>query len=149
LRGADLSHADLSRVDLTRANLLPYDEQDSANWSLHSLGKVVDLNKEDFRPRKRLVGTKLREAILIEAQLCDAWLGGADLRGAKVRNADLTGAQLKGANLNYADLEGAKGITTEELERQVHSLEGAIMPSGQKYEDWLKRKENGKNDGSS
>jgi hypothetical protein len=147
LRGADLSRADLSRVNLTLANLLPYDEQGSARWSLHSLGKNVDLNKEDFRPRNRLVGTKLREAILIEAQLCDAWLGGADLTGAKVRNADLTGAQLKGANLNYADLEGAKGITTEELERQAYSLEGATMPSGQKFEDWLNAKVGRKDEG--
>jgi uncharacterized protein YjbI with pentapeptide repeats len=147
LRGADLSHADLSRVNLTFANLLPYDEQDSARWSLHSLGKSIDLNTEDFRPRKQLVGTKLREAILNEAQLCDAWLGGADLRGAKVRNADLTGAQLKGANLNYADLEGAKGITTEELEREAHSLEGATMPNGQKYEDWFKNREKRQQDG--
>lgn len=147
LRGADLSRADLSHVDLTLANLLPYDEQGSARWSLHNLGKTIDPNKEDFRPRKQLVGTNLREAILIEAQLCDAWLGGADLRGAKVRSADLTGAQLKGADLSYADLEGARGITTEELERQAHSLEGTTMPDGQKYEEWLKAKASSKEEG--
>jgi uncharacterized protein YjbI with pentapeptide repeats len=152
LRGADLDSADLSRVNLTRAILLPYDEQSPARWSLHNLGENIDLSKEDFRPRKQLVGSKLREAILIEAQLSDAWLGGADLRGAKVRNADLTGTQLKGANLNYADLEGAKGITTEELEQQAHSLDGATLPDGQKYEEWLKSKgrgEEGENSGPS
>jgi hypothetical protein len=54
---------------------------------------------------------------------------------------------LKGANLNYADLEGAKGITTEELERQAYSLEGATMPSGQKFEDWLNAKVGRKDEG--
>ena len=38
----------------------------------------------------------------------------------------------------------------EQLERQAASLEGAIMPNGQKYEDWLKSKgrgEDGENSG--
>src|SRR3712207_7773815 len=50
-----------------------------------------------------------------------------------------------------ANLGGADGITNEELEQQALSLEGADMPNGQKYEDWLKsklRKEDGKNEGS-
>jgi hypothetical protein len=29
-------------------------------------------------------------------------------------------------------------IANEELEQQAKSLQGATMPSGQKYEDWLK-----------
>jgi hypothetical protein len=32
-------------------------------------------------------------------------------------------------------------ITEQELERQAKSLEGATMPNGQKYEEWLKDKE--------
>jgi hypothetical protein len=31
-------------------------------------------------------------------------------------------------NLSYANLYGVEGITTEELEQQALSLEGAIMP---------------------
>jgi hypothetical protein len=54
----------------------------------------------------------------------------------------LSGADLTHAVLNEADLEGANlsnaiGVTEEQLEE----LEGATMPNGQKYEDWLKDKE--------
>jgi hypothetical protein len=31
-------------------------------------------------------------------------------------------------------------VTNEELEKQAESLEGAIMPDGLKYEEWLKSK---------
>ena len=34
----------------------------------------------------------------------------------------------------------ALGFTNEELEQQAASPEGATMPNGQKYEDWLKSK---------
>jgi len=60
--------------------------------------------------------------------------------------ADLTEVTLKGA-----DLTGAAGFTNEELVQLLRSeadkpdkafrLEGATMPNGQKYEDWLKDKE--------
>jgi hypothetical protein len=69
-------------------------------------------------------------------------LSGADLRdanlaGAFFTDADLKDANLEGANLEGANLHGARGVTNEELEQQA-SLEGATMPNGQKYEDWLK-----------
>ncbi len=59
----------------------------------------------------------------------------------------MTHADLSGANLSEA-----LGITNEELEQQAESLEGATMPNGQKYEDWLKSKgrgEDGENSGPS
>ena len=56
----------------------------------------------------------------------------------KLRGADLSGASLQDANLMGADLSGARGVTGERLERQVYELGEAIMPNGQKYEDWLK-----------
>src|SRR5215216_4812576 len=119
-----------------------------------------------------LRGSTLSHAKLSGAHLANADLGDADLSGADLRNANLLGADLRDANLigadlsradlseanlNGADLEnanlsGADGITNAELEQQTVSLEGADMPNGQKYEDWLKsglREEDGKNDGSS
>ena len=42
------------------------------------------------------------------------------------------------ANLSGANLSGATGKTAEQLDGQAGSLEGAIMPDGQKYGDWLK-----------
>jgi hypothetical protein len=75
----------------------------------------------------------------------------ADLHGADLGEANLGGANMRDANLRDAYLAGATGMTNEELGRQASSLEGATMPNGQKYEDWLKskgREQDGKNDGS-
>ena len=66
---------------------------------------------------------------------------GADLSRAVLDNANLSNAVLDNANLG-----GADGITNEELEQQAVSLEGADMPNGQKYEDWLKDREGRRED---
>ncbi len=68
-------------------------------------------------------------------------LRGADLSEADLFGATLSGADLFGADLSEANLIGAEGITNAELEQQFASLEGATMPNGQKYEDWLKDRE--------
>ena len=52
----------------------------------------------------------------------------------------MSDANLNKTDLSCADLSAAADITNEELEQQAASLEGAIMPNGQKYEDWLKDK---------
>jgi hypothetical protein len=67
-------------------------------------------------------------------------------------SADLTYADLSDANLSGANLRHATGKTAEQLGGQAGSLEGAIMPDGQKYEEWLKSKgsgEDGENSGPS
>ena len=58
-----------------------------------------------------------------------------------LRGADLSGADLNTADLKGAVLGNAKGVTNQELEQKAKSLEGATMPNGQKYEDWLKSKD--------
>jgi len=75
-------------------------------------------------------------------------LYGADLRGANLAAATLPSteyhedANWKDADLTGADLTGAYGaydvISIQVLEEQAAFLEGATMPNGQKYEDWLK-----------
>lgn len=105
-----------------------------------------------------LAGADLREAELGGLRLDGARLRGADLRGANLEWANLRGADLRkthlqaagwlAANLTGADLSEAwmwdvTGMTNEELERQACCLEGATMPDGQKYEDWLKGKSGG------
>jgi uncharacterized protein YjbI with pentapeptide repeats len=55
------------------------------------------------------------------------------------------GADLSNANLSGANLKGAD-VTEEQLD-QAKSLEGATMPNGQKYEEWLKDKEGRGEDG--
>jgi hypothetical protein len=56
---------------------------------------------------------------------------GADLTNANLSDANLSGAFLGSANLSYA-----KGVINEQLSAASY-LEGATMPTGQKYEDWL------------
>jgi uncharacterized protein YjbI with pentapeptide repeats len=90
-----------------------------------------------------------------EAKLVHS-LGGKDpiidLSSANPRRADLgltllLGANLANTNLTEADLTEAMAVINEEQHQQAASLEGATMPNGQKYEDWLKDKEGQGEDG--
>jgi uncharacterized protein YjbI with pentapeptide repeats len=83
----------------------------------------------------------LNGADLGEANLSGAYLCNAELRGADLRSAHLSGADLNGAYLREADLTHVEGVTNEELEQQAYSLQGATMPNGQKYKEWLKDRE--------
>ena len=137
LRGADLKNSDLHLAYLTGSNLFR-----------------ANLNEADLR-WANLSGADLREVNLSngagfyndpQSVSLMGELFGEDLQRslneslADLRGANLSGADLSGADLSGADLRGAKGMTNEELEQQVGSLEGATMPDGQKYEDWLKSK---------
>jgi uncharacterized protein YjbI with pentapeptide repeats len=118
LRGADLREASLYGADLHVADL--------TQASLHN----ADLHNAD-----------LRYADLTSADLTDADLSNADLHYADLspdRHRNFPGAFLTDADLSNAYLVNARGITNEELEQQTSQLEGATMPNGQKYEDWLK-----------
>jgi uncharacterized protein YjbI with pentapeptide repeats len=94
-----------------------------------------------------LRGIDLAQAYLREANLSRADLSGANLSEADLNNAYLNNAYLRGANLRGANLSGAAGITNGELDQRAKSLEGATMPNGQKYEDWLEDEEGRKEDG--
>jgi uncharacterized protein YjbI with pentapeptide repeats len=119
---------------------------------------IIGLNGADLRdadlPNANLIGASLFDANLFFANLSGADLPNADLSGADLSGADLSRAILYGTDLSRADLsdadlggayeatrEGSKLITNQVLERQAKSLEGATMPNGQKYEDWLKERE--------
>jgi uncharacterized protein YjbI with pentapeptide repeats len=69
-----------------------------------------------------------------------AELDGAPFYNANLDSADLRDADLQSTSLRTADLTAAKGVDIEDLEQQAFSLEGATMPNGQKYEEWLKDK---------
>ncbi len=161
-------------ISLRRANLqgADFSEQRAEFSEPDPRGSLVVTN---------LVAADLANADLEDADLKDVDLTGANLEGANLVDANLEGVNLDFANLNYANLEdanlqdvnfgrsyhytdfalanlkganleGAEGISNEVLEQVAASLEGATMPNGQKYEDWLKDKggaEDGKNGGSS
>jgi len=82
------------------------------------------------RPVGRLSAFQLNNANLSNATLTDASLIGARLGGA-----DLHDAGLWRANLSNAEV-------TEEQLATCKTLEGATMSNGQKYEDWIKTKNN-------
>jgi uncharacterized protein YjbI with pentapeptide repeats len=123
-----LDQTNLSEVELRGANM---DSFDLAG---------TDLSGADLR------GAYIAWSVLHETNLKDANLRGADLHGntdlsqadlsnANLSEANLSNADLRGANLTDAVLSGAK-VTDEQL-AEAKSLEGATMPNGQKYEDWL------------
>jgi uncharacterized protein YjbI with pentapeptide repeats len=150
LQEADLGGADLSLLRRPQGTASVYQEvyhyTDLSNADLIN----VFLRKADLGDailsKANLTGAKLINAQLYRADLRDANLSGADLSGADLRWANLSGADLSGANLSNANLSDtflsdARGVTNEELEQQAASLEFATMPNGQKYEDWLKSRE--------
>ena len=126
LWGANLRGAILERSNLLGANLR------EVNFQGADL-RAADLQGADLQ------GANLQEAHLLGAYLLGARLRQADLLGANLPGADLREAVLQGANLQEAYLQGAN-VTDEQL-AGAQSLQGATMPDGQKYEDWLKDKE--------
>ena len=133
----DLNGADLSGIDLRNNNI-----SGSGAFLLDfSLYQAISRTLEPGKGKAaNLSGAILSDANMERAMLEYTDLSGAALRGATLKDADLSGAILSRANLSYANLNDASGITDEELDQQAASLEGATMPNGQKYEEWLKSK---------
>lgn len=135
LRRADLTQAWLTGADLSEAHL------EGTDLSGAHLGGA-DLG-----------GAYLQDAKLSGAYLYDTDLSGADLSGADLSDAEgrfesgahMIRTRLNGARLDGADLTNAR--VTEEQIREAGSLEGATMPNGQTYEDWLKDREDRKKAG--
>ena len=137
----ELSDADFSDVDLTDADFSEANDLGSADLSNANLSGA-NLHDADLR------SANLSDANLLRTDLSDADLRAAYLSDANLREANLSGAKLGGADLSKASLDTALGISNEQLEQQAYSLKGATMPTGQKYEDWLKSKSHGE-DGES
>jgi uncharacterized protein YjbI with pentapeptide repeats len=125
LPGADLGRADMAAASLSQADL------SEANLNETDLSEA-NLNKAN------LSGANLRRATLLGANLSGANLSGANLSRANLSRANLSSrTNLSGANLSGADLPSAL-LSRAYPSDQAPSLKGAIMPNGQKYEDWLK-----------
>jgi uncharacterized protein YjbI with pentapeptide repeats len=109
LRGAELNHADLRDATMSGADL------SEANLNFANLSGAV-LNNAD-----------LPHADLSGANMSGAFLRYADLRESQLIETNLSGADLLEADLGYARLDGAKGVTEEQLE-EAKTLKGATMP---------------------
>jgi uncharacterized protein YjbI with pentapeptide repeats len=154
LREADLQEATLEYADLKGATLTRADLRDADLWS-------ADLSKH-----ASLGNVNLSGAFLDKADLQDAWLNRADLSDASLkdvnlqnaypqdvdlRRADVRRSDLRKVHLRNANLRGAKGVTNEQL--RAATCEGATMPDGQTLrgdkmpngptlEEWIKDREN-------
>jgi hypothetical protein len=128
LRGADLDSFDLQGTDLSGADL----RDAYLAWSFLRDAKLngANLRGANLRGDPDLSGN---------TNLTQADLSNANLGEANLSNVNLSNATLRGANRTDAVLSGAK-VTDEQLS-ETKSLEGATMPNGQEYEDWLKDKE--------
>lgn len=149
LTGANLAGADLSGSDLTSADLFGADLEganltdailigaDFRGANLHrAILSGCNLRGADFRSGvDQSGGTRLTEATLDHAMLCEAKLMGCDLSGADLHDADLSGADLSqavllGAELSGATLAGVKlGGTVLELSR-LSSVQQAALTCG-------------------
>jgi uncharacterized protein YjbI with pentapeptide repeats len=148
LRGANLQQADMSGANLAdidfRGTYLAGAHLEGANLERAEL-QGADLSGAF------LEGADLSGADLTDVDLSNAeglwekgtflWKRGAGLSDVDLRGANLSSADLSNASLSGANLKGAK-VTDEQLAK-CKSLEGATMPNGQEYEDWLKSKDSG------
>lgn len=125
LTGADLFGADLECADLTSTNLTGADFR-GANLHKAILSHCI-LRGADFRVGRiqgggdgatRLTEAKLNNAVLCEANLTGCDMSGSDLAEADFKGADLSRAVLVGAELNGANFDDTKfGGTVVELSR--------------------------------
>jgi hypothetical protein len=91
------------------------------------------------RPIIGLTSADLSDVDLSDADLTYVILGEANLSRANLRRADLSNTILFNTDLTDADLSDATVSRWGGL-NSCKSLQGATMPNGQKYEDWLKSK---------
>jgi hypothetical protein len=140
LRGTDLRRADLQGANLFGANLRPLDPVPVSSYPpVPKMGQAADLSEAN-----------LKRAILVGADLTGAHLNGADLNRAQVLNpsAEFPPVLQLFAGF-FSFIHGPENLLSQHrslflefenlfLEYMASSLKGATMPTGQKYEDWLK-----------
>ena len=128
---------------LSETNLIRYE-----GTGIQREPPVISLRFADLRDlplvkRAILSNTDLDRAELTGANMDNVKLTDTNLPRADLSGADLSGADLSGANLSSAVLSNAKGVSCQQAEggeKGAESLDGATMPNGDEYEDWLKEK---------
>ena len=138
-RGSEVRTVARART-LTVLEMLDPERKSEAMQFLDEANLVHTTPSKPKVPVINLEGANLAGADLRRANLSDGWLVFTDLETADLENADLSGVHLHVADFRRADLRGAIGITGQELADYECILEGATMPNGQKYEEWLKDK---------
>jgi uncharacterized protein YjbI with pentapeptide repeats len=165
LSGADLSFAYLYKANLNIANLSGAD----LSGAILSFATLAFANLNGANLSGAQLAPPLGHLIIQEDQLPDTlkrklgevpFLGAAKNDGVNSLNAleeerereryatrvtmrevERFGVELSGADLTGTNLRGAKGDIHGSLVARAKSLEGATMPNGQKYEEWVKSSE--------
>jgi uncharacterized protein YjbI with pentapeptide repeats len=140
----------LDRLDPSRKTevMAFLDEADLVHTSDEHPKPVISLNGADLH-YANLENIELTGSKLNEADLHRAYLPSASLRDPSMVFADLRGARLGCLNPDQVRwvprectiLKGAK-MYPDDVNDMVRNayLEGAIMPDGRKYEEWIKDK---------
>jgi uncharacterized protein YjbI with pentapeptide repeats len=134
LTGVNLHGASLTKVTMNAANLGEANLSDT---------KMFGANLH----MANLSGADMRKAVVMSANTDSTPLPRASATG----DYEFHSPEPKNANLELADLSEVDltdAYVSEEQLLSAASLAGATMPDGQKYEDWLKSKEDrGQNEG--
>src|SRR5215216_1917175 len=128
LKNAGLDTADLSEITLHDACLREVDLR-LANLSYTVLVGANLLPYDETQPAKLNAPNLLNGADPSDIDPSNDHLKPTNLAGADLSNAELSGAYLTGV------------VVSEEQLDKCESLQGAIMPDGRKYEEWLRDKE--------
>lgn len=153
LRGADLRSTSLEDAILMEAELGP---GMLIGWSISPRDqnfpsllrdRLVDGMDIDKTPGSNYARTDLANARLNGANLEGANLSYAVARDIELREADLSRTDLRELT-KYSDFPSPRDrVANETLVEQAKSLRGAILPNGQKYEEWLEDQEDRREDG--
>lgn len=109
LRGADLTGTDLYEADLREGSIAERDRKGNLKYLKRDLGPselpaaiMAQANLE----RAKMGGVVAMQADFTDANMRDCRLARANMRNATMKGAILQGADISGANLMGADLEG-------------------------------------------
>ena len=138
MEGATLLNANLEEADMREANLSRANLWNASLVNTFLGGAKLEESKLSGTDltNARLRITKMKKADLFGANLTKAKLWGANLEDAILNATNLERAEFLGANLKGVNLGSAKNWTRKQL-LQAKSLEGAIMPDGRLYEEWI------------
>jgi Pentapeptide repeats (8 copies) len=136
----------ISRLDPShKVDVMRFLEEASLIQGVEGRGPIIRLTGADLSDAD-LSGADLNGAYLSNADLSRANVDDANLRWATLSNANLSNATLHDADLYFADLSDttlSNAYLTDAQITVAGALEGATMPNGHKYEDWLKSKRRG------
>ena len=136
---AECRYAIFERARMVKANLSNSD-MSYANFSGANLKESI-CHQVNFEEAKlcgaNLHGASLEYSQFLSADLSTASFVKTNLHNTNLQQANLCDTDFSGANLHGANLNDAKNFQPSQL-LAAKSLKNAIMPNGEKFEEWVK-----------